>query len=47
MITLFELQEIIESQQQRLKRIGNGMLRAISIRPITTTHTLIISGINS
>ncbi len=45
MITLFELQEIIESQQQRLKRIGNGMLRAIPIKPITTTHALIISGI--
>ena len=45
MITLFELQEIIDSQQQRLKRIDNGMLRAISINPITTTHALIISGI--
>jgi len=45
MITLFELQEIIDSQQQRLKRIGSGMLRSIPISPVTTTHALIISGI--
>jgi predicted AAA+ superfamily ATPase len=45
MITLFELQEIIDSQQQRLKRIGYGMLRSIPISAIATTHALIISGI--
>ncbi len=44
MITIFELQDIIESQLLRLAKIDNGMERKFK-SDITTSHALIISGI--
>jgi len=44
MITLLELQEIIDSQQQRLLKIEKGMSREQIPASLTTTHALIIQG---
>jgi len=45
MIILLELQEIIDSQQQRLLKIKKGMSREQMPASLNTTHALIISGI--
>lgn len=45
MLTLFELQEIVENQTKRLSVLDDGMARAVSIPEVMTSHALIISGI--